>query len=118
MPTKQKGLKYKPLEEKPAPLGKLERTGRGFQIIEFKDHNQEGCSLQQSSLALYEQPGTSAVWLGIDNANPKTFKPGTGWETVAFPEDTLFSTRMHLDLNQVKSLIKHLQDWVEHGQFK
>lgn len=46
------------------PLGSVGLTARGFELIEFKDHNGMGCDLQASSLALYERPGTSAVWLG------------------------------------------------------
>jgi len=74
-------------------LGKIEKTGRGFQVIDFKDHTGEKCSLQQSSLADFEPPGTSAVWLGINDY------------------------RMHLQLEQVKELIKHLQKWVKEGVF-
>lgn len=56
---------------KPEPLGKSKRTQRGFDLLEFKDYNDHPCSLQASSLALYEQPGTSAVWFGSDDAAPK-----------------------------------------------
>ena len=72
---------------------KVERTPRNFQIILFKDYNSEFCSLQQSSLALYEPPGTSAIWLGVGDK------------------------RMHLNLERVKSLIGLLQHWVDEGEF-
>lgn len=71
------------------PLGDAKRTGRGFQYVEFKDHYGESCVLQQSSLAIFVQPGTSAVWLGIEGS------------------------RMHLTLEQVESLVAHLQAWID-----
>jgi hypothetical protein len=72
-------------------LGEVRLTHRGFQYVEFLDRNNEPCSLQQSSLADFEPPGTSALWLG------------TGGH------------RMHLDLDRVEKLIQHLQKWVDDG---
>lgn len=74
-------------------LGPILITERGFQLIKFTDLYDKSCSLQQSSLADYMTPGTSALWLGAG-------------------ED-----RMHLDLAQVKLLIVQLQHWVDHGKF-
>lgn len=74
---------------KPKGLGRVKATSRGFDYIEFKDHNGEPCSLQVSSLALYQQPGISAVWLGCEN---NSFHPGT--------KEPL-SPRMHLDRERV-----------------
>ena len=74
-------------------LGKVRRTERGFEIISFKDCYENDCSLQQSSLADYDTPGTSAVWLGIG------------------------LNRMHLDLEQVKGLVIVLSRWVKYGSF-
>lgn len=74
-------------------LGLVTRTERGFELIEFKDLYNKECSLQQSSLAIYWDPGTSAVWLGVG-------------------ED-----RMHLGEEQVKSLITVLQRWLDTGSF-
>lgn len=87
------------------PLGQLEVTARGFQLIEFKDCYDEPCSLQASSLALSETPGTSAIWLGCDKArnHPATGEP--------------LSPRMHLTAPQVVSLISHLQNWLDNGSF-
>ena len=73
---------------------KIEYTERGFQIINFQDYYSKKCSLQQNSLALYKKPGTSAIWLG-----------------------TTKSDRMHLNRKQVKELIKHLNKWLETGEF-
>lgn len=84
-------------------LGKLEHTARGFELIEFQDHNGEPCSLQASSLAEYEKPGTSAVWLGCELVKVhlgETLKP-----------------RMHLDRKQVKALIAHLSAWLKNDTF-
>lgn len=73
---------------------KVERTERGFQIIRFKDEYGNDCSLQQSSLAIYERPGTSAIWLGVGEL------------------------RMHLTVKQLKKLMPHLQSWISTGSFK
>jgi hypothetical protein len=74
-------------------LGPVDRTGRGFEIIHFADRNGKECSLQQSSLADFEQPGTSAVWLGIQN------------------------DRMHIDYEKAKKLVSVLQAWIDTGSF-
>ena len=74
-------------------LGDITTTERGFQIIDFKDRYGFECSLQQSSLAEYEPPGTSAVWLGVGN------------------------DRMHLDIKLVEKLIGNLQNWLDNGKF-
>lgn len=78
-------------------LGKPKRTSRGFQYIPFFDHSGQECSLQQSSLAMYEPPGTSAIWLGVDENKP--------------------SNRMHLTLDMVKDLVSVLQNWIDTGYF-
>jgi hypothetical protein len=74
-------------------LGPVEINDRGFEFIEFRDKYGEICSLQQSSLAENDKPGTSAVWLGYERK------------------------RMHLDRNQVASLIAHLFQWLDAGTF-
>lgn len=79
---------------KPQPLSKTQVNLRGFEYLTFRDYNDELCELQASSLAIFEKPGTSAVWLG------------TACE------------RMHLELHQVESLIAHLQSWLDHGTFE
>jgi hypothetical protein len=87
-------------------LGKVARTSRGFEIIEFKDRYDEPCSLQMSSLADYAQPGISAVWLGCEkNSKPHHM---TGESP---------SPRMHLDRKQVEALVGHLSRWLENGSF-
>ena len=73
---------------------RVKHTGRGFEIIEFIDRNEQPCTLQQSSAADYTQPGSSAIWFG------------TG------------EYRMHISLAQVKKLLPHLQSWVTCGSFR
>ncbi len=66
-------------------------TEDGYQKIVFLDYYNNECLLQQSSIAHFTKPGASAIWLG-----------GKGND-------------MHLSLTQVKSLIIHLQNWVDTG---
>ena len=75
-------------------LGPLVRTDRGLEILTFRDAYNQLCFLQQSSLADYETPGSSAIWLGRDEA------------------------RMHLKIEQVKVLRDHLSAWIESGSFE
>lgn len=105
-------------------LGKPKKTTRGFSIIKFKDYYDVPCSIQASSLAIYQQPGTSALWIGVDDPQPKIMasqaaglgiatEQKTGWITYPIPKEVALSTRMHLDRGQVKILIKHLQAWLD-----
>lgn len=110
-------------------LGKIEKTHRGFEIVKFKDYYGEDCSLQASSLAIYTKPGTSAVWLGIDDARPRCLHSDAkeldvktnvacGWVDYPLSEKVLLSTRMHLDREGVKQLIVSLKNWLNKGTFK
>jgi hypothetical protein len=114
-------------------LGKQTKSGRGFPMVEFADAYGAKCSLQASSLAKYVQPGTSAIWLGVDDAKPQIMKsvaqklgmelpPGevSGWMPYPIPEDVLLTTRMHLERGQVQALVNHLQAWLDSdkGEFK
>jgi hypothetical protein len=87
-------------------LGKIQKTSRGFELIEFNDYNGKAASLQQSSLAIYTKPGISAVWLGPDE---NSFHSGT---------KEPMSPRMHLNRKQVQALITHLTAWLKKGTFK
>ena len=109
-------------------LGETKKTGRGFEIINFADRYGISCSLQASSLAEYEKPGTSAIWLGPDDAQPKVLasKAGsvgvkteetTGWVPYPMPSEVSLATRMHLDRKQVKALIGHLENWLAKDTF-
>jgi hypothetical protein len=101
-------------------LGAVEQTGRGFEVISFVDRNGVACSLQASSLAEYEEPGTSAVWLGCIDADPKIFVPNgnPSWRPVEMPEGYIANTRAHLGREQVEALIGHLQSWLDNGTFE
>lgn len=112
----------------PPTLGVVESTLRGFPIIYFKDKYGVSCSLQMSSLAEYEQPGVSAVWLGVVDTQPKVMakeayavgvktEETVGWVPFPIPDQVLISSRMHLDRNQVESLICHLSKWLKYGEF-
>jgi hypothetical protein len=68
-------------------------TDRGFEIVEFTDLLDQQCTLQQSSIALFEKPGSGAIWLG----------PG--------------KDRMHLRYETVVEILPLLQSWVENGSF-
>jgi hypothetical protein len=94
-------------------LGAVEPTSRGFDRIDFKDHYGVECSIQASSLAIYGKPGTSALWLGCNDANPRVLVPGQSWQPVKMPADYLADTRMHLNREQVAALIAHLQSWLD-----
>lgn len=86
-------------------LGEVGKTSRGFEIIRFADRYVVPCSLQMSSLADNEAPGTSAVWLGCDFD--------------ILPQATVTVTpRMHLDRKQVAALVGHLSRWLETGSFR
>ena len=83
-------------------LGKVELTKRGFEYIDFIDRYGAKCSLQQSSLADYIQPGMSAIWLGVE-VNLK---------------GVTVNERMHIDLKQAKALVKVLNKWIKNGSLK
>ena len=87
------------------------KTERGFSLITFQDRYGNNCSLQKSSLA-----DEHAIWFGPDEADPRICVMGEGWKPVPFPEDTLFTTRMHLTQDQVKELLPYLQKFAETGE--
>ncbi len=109
-------------------LGAVDHTSRGFEVIEFADCYGEKCQLQASSLAEYEKPGTSAVWLGISGARPivmasdahkvgLTTTETSGWVPFPIPDEVSVPTRMHLNREQVAGLIQHLQSWLDNDTF-
>ena len=89
----------------------IRQTNRGFDLIEFKDWNEEGCSLQKSSIATED-----LIWLGADDANPKILKQNEGWINYPIPSEVLFTTRMHLSQKQVGDLLPYLMRFVETGE--
>ena len=102
------------------------KTQRGFVNGKFVDHYGAPCSIQKSSLATKD-----AIWLGIDDADPKimssdairmglkqrTFtEADNGWTPFEIPKEVSLNTRMHLTQKQVKALLPVLQKFVETGE--
>lgn len=97
-------------------------TNRGFRHIEFEDRYDQKCSVQKSSLAFED-----AIWLGIEDADPKIMatdarrlgiptKETVGWIPYHVPDEVLLSTRMHLTRDQVAELLPILQHFVDTGE--
>ncbi|GAF97073.1 unnamed protein product, partial [marine sediment metagenome] len=86
----------------------FKKTERGFAYSEFEDLYGAKCSLQKSSLATDD-----AVWLGIDDPDPKRGPP---WKPYKLPSDVLVTTRMHLSREQVEAILPALQRFVATGE--
>lgn len=78
---------------------KFKPTPRGFSRADFKDLYGAPCSIQASSLATDD-----AIWLGCDEL---------GIEPVSKEP---FAQRMHLNREQVASLLPILERFVETGE--
>jgi hypothetical protein len=82
------------------------KTGRGFQIVEFKDYYGQECSLQMSSIV-----SPACIWLGVDNTGDNISFPGR------FPNDgetnISVGVRMHLTDKQVRALLPYLKRFVK-----
>jgi hypothetical protein len=98
------------------------KTARGFDLIEFSDLYGVGCSVQASSLATDD-----AIWIGVDDADPKiharqaglfgiTAEETSGWVPYPIPTVVSLTTRMHLNREQVASLLPVLQRFVDTGE--
>ncbi len=102
----------------------------GFPMVVFQDMYDNGCSLQASSIWEDDNRcGESAVWLGINDADPKVMareasglgiktSQKDGWVPYPVPPNVQLNTRMHLNRDQVAALIDHLKLWLETGQFE
>jgi len=90
---------------------KISTTSRRFWLGKFRDANGELCSIQQSSSV------DPRLWLGVDVPNPMIF-PGdnTGWHPYKLPENVQCTTRMYLNVEQVKALIPILQKFVDENE--
>lgn len=97
------------------------KTARGFALRHFDDHYGVPCSIQKSSLAFKD-----AIWLGVDDPQPKVLareaasvgvqtEERTGWVAYPIPDAVQLHTRMHLTRAQVKKLLPVLQQFVETG---
>ena len=103
---------------------KMTKTERGFPLGKFEDLYSQKCSIQQSSLAT-----ENALWLGLDDAEPRVMaskaaengvetKKTTGWVDYPIPKDVLLSTRMHLSVSDVEKLVEELQHWLKTGELE
>ena len=106
---------------------KKSKTKRGFALFEGTDLYGSKYSLQKSSLATQD-----AIWLGIDDADPKimcsdarklglrewkeNMEENNGWCKFDIPKEVLLDTRMHLNRKQAKELIAKLQVFVDTGE--
>jgi hypothetical protein len=79
--------------------------------------------------AIFNPPGSSALWLGTDDADPKVLHHQAasvgvhttsteGWVPYPIPEEVSLNTRMHLNRHKVEALIHHLQAWLDTGSLK
>lgn len=110
----------------------VEQTPRGFDVITFADSCGVPCSVQQSSKMDgsdrgMSAPGSSYLWVGVDDPQPKAMASQaralgvattetTGWVPYPIPAEVVLSTRMHLDREQVRQLIAVLQGWLDSGR--
>jgi hypothetical protein len=96
-------------------------TARGFPVVEFLDSNGKSCTLQKSSLATDD-----AIWLGIEDAEPKILasraaahgvntNETTGWVPFPVPDEVSLTTRMHLTREQVREILPYLLKFLETG---
>lgn len=97
------------------PKLNVETTSRGFSYAEFKDQYGVECSIQNSSLA-----GEACIWLGSNKIGLKKFTPYKGWEDISTEPDPngvtyIANTRMHLNQEQVKTLLPLLKKFVKTG---
>ncbi len=117
-------------DERVKPEGiKMSFTGRGFAIGEFDDLYGAKCSIQESSLA--DKP---AIWLGVHypevkvmSVDAKDLPPPVivpdegsgedyGWSNYILPDKVRVFSRMHLDIDMAKELVKQLQYFIETGE--
>ena len=106
-------------------------TERGFTIGEFNDLYDSKCSIQESSLA--DKP---AIWLGVHcpeikvmSLDAKDLPPPVivpeegsgedyGWSNYILPDKVKVFSRMHLDIDMAKELVKQLQYFIETGKLQ
>jgi len=113
----------------------VSETNRGFEVAEFLDAYGVQCSIQQSSAAAEDEdgdlraPGTSFLWLGVDDIQPRILATQakalgvetdqeTGWIEYPLPPEVMTASRMHLSRDQVTDLVKHMLDWLQYDSLK
>ena len=101
---------------------KINKTNRGFELLEFSDKNGLKCNIQKSSVATED-----CLWLGVEDANPLILASSaelfgvktnhkTGWVEYPIPDAVLLSTRMHLTQKQAYRIAKHLIRFSKTGE--
>lgn len=99
----------------------ISKDNRGFSYIEFEDVYENECVLQQSSaIGNYEdslsRPGSSMIWLGVNKPKCRIMDKN-GWEDYKIPDEVSIHSCMHLNREDVKALINHLNNWLKTGKF-
>ena len=89
---------------------KKTKTGRGFDLIEFKDRYDVDCTIQKSSLATED-----AIWFGAKEIGLRQMSIN-GWEDVKIEGDPIANNRMQLTQKQVKALLPTLQRFADTGE--
>ena len=105
----------------------MKKTGRGFVYGEFRDCDGEACSIQESSAV---EP---CLWLGLDKPKicvmsiyakslppPKVYPDegsteNTGWHIYEPPEPVEAFSRMNIDQETAKELVKLLEYFIAYG---
>lgn len=94
---------------------KMRRTQRGFAKGQFVDRYGAQCSIQKSSLA-----DEAAIWIGVDDPQPKVLVPGKGFQPVDLKVlvqgELSIHTRMHLTVDMVRQLLPLLQHFADTGE--
>lgn len=102
----------------------VKRCTRGFPYFEFRDRYQTPCSMKKSSLATQD-----AIWLGVDDAEPRIMASQaseygvettetTGWIDYPIPKGVLINTSMHLTREDVLKLLPQLIHFANTGELK
>ena len=100
----------------------MEKTNRGFAIVQFQDFNDTECSLQKSSIATED-----CIWFGANKIGVREFvafrQPDAWTDRPEFDEHTtehhfVANNRMHLTRQQVSELLPMLNKFVETGELE
>lgn len=100
---------------------RVNKTPRGFSIINFEDRYGSVCSLQKSSLATED-----CIWFGVDDPNSQIMasrakeygvdcEETVGWVPYPIPDEVSLTTRMHLTKKQVRDLLPALIKFARSG---
>lgn len=115
-------------------IGDVTVDHQGFPAVKFRDYYDAPCGAEASStigdyLDSLSRPGSSCLWLGVDDPAPQIMakdaaklgiqtEKTTGWIPYPIPPEVLITTKMHLSREQVRGLIVRLQQWLDTGEFR